>query len=457
MAEYKPYQYQERAEKWITDHKRCALFLDMGLGKSVITLTAARFLLDICDIERVLVVAPKKVAESTWQAEGKKWEHLKGLRFSLIMGTPAQRTAALHADAEIYVMSRDNVVWLLEQTKGQPPFDMLVLDELTSFKNPGAKRFKALRKMLPFFRRVVGLTGTPAPNGLLDLWAQIYCLDQGERLGRYITRYRAEFFNCHRWNNVIIKTSPKKGAEEAIRKKIQDICLTMQAKDYLTLPPCMVHDVVVQMDEKTRKQYKAFERESVAEVADKGENVTILAANAAALMNKLSQWANGAIYDEQGQARHIHDFKATRLAEMVEEAKSPCLVFYQYKHDIPPIIEQLKGYRVAVYKDAEDLQRWNAGELDVLLAHPASTAFGLNMQQGGHVAIWYGMTWNLELYQQANARLHRQGQTHTVMIYHLLTAGTVDERISEALRKKSKAQDTLIQGLKALKKEYKFT
>ena len=453
---YKPYDYQKTAMQWIIDKPHCGLFLDMGLGKTVSTLTAVQQLLDDCEISRVLVVAPKKVAETTWSTEAEKWDHLRDLKVVKVLGTEKQRCLALAKKADVYVTGRDNFVWLVGKYGGQLPFDALVIDELTSFKSAKSERFKAMRIALPSVKRVIGLTGTPAPNGLIDLWAQMYCIDQGERLGKSVSRYREAYFETHKWNNIVVRCDVKKGCDTIIRDKIADICLSMQAKDYLQLPDMITHTTTVDLSEKMMAAYTKFEKEKVLEFrAEHGnEPANVLANSAAGLMNKLSQFANGAIYDEDMQVHTIHDEKVDRLAEIVEAAQSSVLVFYQYKHDIPRIEAKLKGYRVRTYQDEKDLKDWNAGNIDVLLAHPASTAYGLNMQQGGHYIVWFGTGWNLEHYQQANARLHRQGQRYPVTVYRLLCRGTVDERAAAALDGKTGVQQSLLDSLNFLIRKY---
>ena len=453
---YKPYDYQKTAMQWIIDKPHCGLFLDMGLGKTVSTLTAVQQLLDDCEISSVLVVAPKKVAETTWSTEAEKWDHLRDLKVVKVLGTEKQRCMALAQKADIYVTGRDNFVWLVGKYGGQLPFDALVIDELTSFKSAKSERFKAMRIALPSVKRVIGLTGTPAPNGLIDLWAQMYCIDQGERLGKSVSRYREAYFETHKWNNIVVRCEVKKGCDTIIRDKIADICLSMQAKDYLQLPDMITHTTTVDLSEKMMAAYTKFEKEKVLEFrAEHGnEPANVLANSAAGLMNKLSQFANGAIYDEDMQVHTIHDEKVDRLAEIVEAAQSSVLVFYQYKHDIPRIEAKLKGYRVRTYQGEKDLKDWNAGNIDVLLAHPASTAYGLNMQQGGHYIVWFGTGWNLEHYQQANARLHRQGQRYPVTVYRLLCRGTVDERAAAALDGKTGVQQSLLDSLNFLIRKY---
>lgn len=454
---YEPYQYQRTATQWIIDKPHCGLFLDMGLGKTVSTLTAIQQLIDDCEISTALVVAPKKVAETTWSTEAEKWDHLASLRVAKVLGTERQRSAALESKADVYVTSRDLFVWLVTKYKGRLPFDVLVIDELTSFKSNRSQRFKAMRIALPSVKRVIGLTGTPAPNGLIDLWAQMYCIDQGERLGKSITRYRDTYFVQHKWNNIVVRCELRKGAEKIIRDKIADVCLSMQAKDYLDLPAMITHTVSVELSDKTLSGYQAFERDKVMQFAadHTDEPANVLANSAAGLLNKLSQYANGAVYDEERQVHEIHDEKIDRLVEIVEAANgSSVLVFYQYKHDVPRIAEKLKGYRVRTYEGEADLLAWNAGEIDVLLAHPASTAYGLNMQQGGHYIVWFGTGWNLEHYQQANARLHRQGQRYPVTVYKLICRGTVDERAAAAIESKKGVQQGLLDSLNHLIRQY---
>ena len=454
---YRPYEYQRTAMRWIKEHERCGLFLDMGLGKTVSTLTALQDLMDDCEVSRVLVVAPKKVAETTWTTEAQKWEHLKSLRVVKVLGTEKQRCLALQEKADVYVTGRDNFVWLVGKYGGMLPFDVLVIDELTSFKSSKSERFKAMRIAVPTVKRVIGLTGTPAPNGLIDLWAQMYCLDMGERLGKSVTKYREVYFETHKWNNIIVRSDVKKGCEAVIRNKISDICLSMQAKDYLTLPDLLTHRVDVSLSVVTMERYRKFEKEKVLEFREVhgNEPSNVLANSAAGLMNKLSQFANGAVYDDERNVHEVHHEKLDKLQEIVEAANgSSVLVFYQYKHDVPRIMKKLKGYKVVAYDGAEQLEQWNKGEIDVLLAHPASTAYGLNMQEGGHYIVWFGVGWNLEHYQQANARLHRQGQKHPVTVYKLICPGTVDERADAALESKSGVQQGLLDSLNYLLRKY---
>lgn len=454
---FKPYDYQKRAIQWVIENPRCSLFLDCGLGKSVITLTAIQQLMDDCEVSRTLVVAPKKVAETTWTTEAEKWDHLKGLRVAKVMGGEKQRNLALASKADIYVIGRDSFVWLVGKYGGFLPFDVLVIDELTSFKSSKSLRFKSMRMATPTVQRVIGLTGTPAPNGLIDLWAQMYCIDMGQRLGKSVTRYRETYFNTHKWNNITVRCDVKKGCEEIIRNKIADICLSMQAKDYLQLPDLMTHTEKVVLSKSVMESYNRFEREKVLEFEKdhEGEATNVLANSAAGLMNKLSQFANGAVYDDDRNVHTIHDEKLDKLAEIIEAAGSSVLVFYQYKHDVQRIMKKLKAYKVRAYTGESDLIDWNAGKIDVLLAHPASTAFGLNMQQGGHYIVWFGTGWNLELYQQANARLHRQGQQYPVQVYRLVCVGTVDERAEMALESKKGVQQSLLDSLNYLLRKHK--
>lgn len=450
---FKPYPYQRVAMDWIISKPYCGLFLDMGLGKTVCTLTAIQQLIDDCEGGRVLVVAPKKVAEATWSAEADKWDHLAALRVSTVLGTEKKRIKALESDADVYVTGRDNFVWLVGHYKGRLPFDTLVIDELTSFKSPKSQRFKALRAIRPSLNRVIGLTGTPAPNGLVDLWAQMYCIDMGERLGKSVSKYRQTYFEEYRWNNIVVRCTLKKGCDRIIHDKIADICLSMQAKDYLQLPGLITHKYYVELSAKVASGYRDFERDKVLEFKNdhQGEPTNVMANSVAGLMNKLSQYANGAVYDDEHNAIEVHDEKLDSLAEIVEAANgNSVLVFYQFQHDVPRITKRLKGLRVKKYEDAGDLKQWNDGNIDVLLAHPASTAFGLNMQQGGHYIVWYGTGWNLELYQQANARLHRQGQKYPVHVYQLLCRGTVDERACDALEGKKSVQQALLYSLNYL-------
>lgn len=451
--QFKPHDYQKRAIGRILGQNSIGLFLDMGLGKTVITMTAIEELMhDRFEVSRVLVIAPKRVAEDTWTREAAKWDHLKGLTISPVLGTAAQRTAALDADADLYVIGRDNVVWLVEllqkRRKGWP-FDMIVIDELSSFKNSQAKRFRALRRAIPFAHRVVGLTGTPSPNGLMDLWSEIYLLDQGERLGRTIGWYRDEYFRPGMRNGyTVYKWEPRKGAQKEIEKRISDICVSMSAADYLQLPERIDNVIPVRLTNEERKAYDEMERDQLLQL---GEDETVVALNAAAVMSKLLQIANGAVYAEGGAVMRIHDEKAQALEEIIDTTGEPVLVFYSFRHDLETIQRRIPEARML--EGPEDIAAWNRGEIRVLLAHPASVGYGLNLQEGGHVIVWYGLTWSLELYQQANARLHRQGQERPVIVHHLITEGTVDEQVMKALQSKDTSQAALLAALKERRRE----
>ena len=441
---FEAHEYQKRMIRKVVDMDHVGLFLDMGLGKTVITLTAVdELMFDRFEVSRVLVIAPKRVAEDTWSREYAKWDHLKELRVSVVTGTPAQRKKALAVDADIYVIGRDNVVWLTEAVPDWP-FDMVVIDELSSFKSNRAKRFKALRKVLPRSSRVVGLTGTPSPNSLMDLWAELYLLDRGERLGKTIGCYREEYFRPGKTDgHVIYSWEPRKGAREKIEKLISDICISMSAEDYLTLPERIDIEVPVKLSDRDKALYDQMEREQVLTM--EGEK-SVVALNAAAVMNKLLQMANGAVYAEDKEVIRIHDAKLEALEEIIDTAGEPVLVFYSFKHDKAAIEDRVKGVREI--SGPKDIVDWNAGKIPVLLAHPASVGYGLNLQDGGHVIVWYGLTWSLEQYQQANARLYRQGQSKPVIIHHLISEGTVDEQVMGALKHKDTSQAALLAALK---------
>ena len=440
---YKPYDYQTFATDFVLEHPACGLILDMGLGKSVITLTALwSLLLDSFDVGKVLVVAPKRVAENTWPAELKKWEHLDGLTWSLVLGSEKDRRAALQRRAKIYIINRENVTWLVDNYRWD--FDTLVIDELSSFKSSKAQRFRALKRVRPRISRVIGLTGTPQPNGLLDLWPQMYLLDMGQRLGRFVGGYRERFFLPDKRNReVIYSYKPKEGAEEKIYELISDICISMRAADNLDMPELVASRVEVQMNAKERKLYEGFERDMVLHLKD-GD---LDAVNAAALSGKLVQMANGAVYGENRKVHHIHDRKLDALEDIIEAANGkPLLVAYWYKHDLERIRQRFEVRTIDTPKDIAD---WNEGKIPVALIHPASAGHGLNLQDGGSTIVWFGLTWSLELYQQLNARLWRQGQKHTVVIQHIVAAGTHDEDIMNALEKKDMSQTALIAAVKA--------
>lgn len=439
-----PHPYQDYAIRRIVNEANIGLFLDMGLGKTVITLTAIdRLIHDWGIVRRVLIIAPKKVAEATWQAEAAKWDHLRGLTIATALGTADERRRAVEAGAEITIINRENVVWLVEEYGARWPFDMVVVDESSSFKSPSAKRFKALRRMLPKIRSVVILTGTPAPNGIMDLWSQIYLLDRGERLGKYVTHYRTRYFDHNPWRHEYI---PKPGAFEAVQKRISDICVSMKAEDWIQLPEMIVQDVPVVLEGAGLKAYREMEKTMVMDV--EGEEIS--ATTAAALTGKLLQLCGGAVYDEAGQAHRVHDAKLEALGELIEGLNGEhALLFYGFRHELPGIRAKLCGVRWRELNSAEDAEAWNRGDVDVLLAHPASCAYGLNLQSGGRHVIWYTLTWSLELYQQANARLYRQGQERPVIVHRLLVQGGVDEDVAKALGGKDETQAALVEALKA--------
>lgn len=441
---YIPHDYQTRAKDFILEHPKAGMLLEMGLGKTVITLTAIDVLInELFEVDRVLVIAPKRVAEDTWTREHAKWDHLRHLRVSKVLGSPEQRRRALAVDADIYVIGRDNVVWLVEQCRQSWPFDMVVIDELSSFKNPQAKRFRALKKVIPKASRVVGLTGTPSANGLMDLWAEIYLLDRGERLGHTLGAYREKYFRPGARNGyVVFKWEPLRGSREKIEAAISDICISMSADDYLTLPKRIDNLIPVKLSPQEMKQYKTMEAEQLLHIDDED----VVALNAAAVMTKLLQIANGSVYSHEGNVVRLHDAKLEALLEIIDTTDSPVLIFYSYKHDLAAIKAAIPGARTL--DGPEDIAEWNAGRVQVLLAHPASVGYGLNLQEGGHVIVWYGLTWSLELYQQANARLYRQGQDKPVIIHHLIAEGTVDEQVMRALQEKDMSQTALMAALK---------
>ena len=449
---YKPYPYQAAAEKWILEHKKCGLFLEMGLGKTVVTLTAIKRLIEDFAVIRVLVVAPLRVAATVWAEEAWKWDHLHGLRFSKVLGSREEREAALQQDADVYVINRENVSWLVEhQAKTKRwPFDMIVLDELSSFKSPKAERFKALRRTLPAVRRVVGLTGTPAPNGLIDLWSQIYLLDKGERLGRTIGAYRQQYFVPGHTNGMVVYNwVPRNGAPAEIYGKVGDICMSMTAEDYLQMPDRIDITVPVALPESARKAYETMERDLVLPMQDKA----ITAQNAAVLAGKLLQLSNGAIYTEDREYIEVHSAKLDALEDLIEAANGePVLVYYAFQHDKDRIMKRFPKAKNLF--SSRDVDAWNRGEIEILLAHPSSAGHGLNLQQGGHIMVWYGLTWSLEQYQQANARLYRQGQQKPVTIYHMVTTGTVDEDVLKVLTGKAARQDALIDAIKGRIEKY---
>lgn len=447
---FNPYPYQKKSIDWILEHDRCGLLLDMGLGKTVCTLTAIEDLIyNRFEISKVLIIAPIRVALSTWSSEIEKWDNIAHLRYSIAVGTPAQRMKALEQDADIYIINRENVVWLIENHHWN--FDMCVIDELSSFKNNQSKRFKSLRKRIARCSRVVGLTGTPAPNSLMDLWPQLYLLDQGQRLGRTISQYRNRYFKPGRSNGyVVYDYTPLPEAEKEIYDRISDICISMKKEDYLEMPEKVFNTVDIELDKKSLKYYKQLERNAIIEL---GDDDAVLASNAASACNKLQQIANGAVYTEDRSAIRIHNAKLEALEELIESANGqPVIVFYQFKHDQERIKERFETREL---KSDQDVKDWNDKKIPILLAHPASIGHGLNLQHGGHIIIWFGLTWSLELYLQANDRLYRQGQEKAVMIYHIVAKDTVDERIVKALSNKEKGQDALMDYVKAKIEEYK--
>ena len=450
---FEPHNYQRVAIDRLVASPRLALFQDMGLGKTVEVLTAIQELRMRWRVSRVLVVAPKKVAEATWTAEAERWDHLSGMRISRVLGTLKQRLLALNTPADLYVINRENIPWLVDYYRNEWPFDGVVLDESSSFKNSQSKRFKAMKKVLDRIKWLVLLTGTPAPNGLEDLWAQIYLLDQGERLGRTITSFRDAFFTQDRsYPGQQYRTySPQPDADKRIEAAIADICVSMKAEDYLELPEYVENVVPVELDATARKAYKRLEREMLLEV----DGATITAGTAAVLNGKLLQLCSGAVYDTEGNATVIHECKVEAFLEVVEQLGGQhVLVFYWFQHErdrlVSALAEKFPGLRVRVYGGDQDAEAWNTGEVDVLLAHPASCGYGLNLQRGGHHMIWFGLpNWALEVYQQACKRLHRQGQKFPVVSHLLVVKGGMDEAVVDALREKGDAQEALMQALKA--------
>ena len=454
MTERDLHNYQRACVDHIIEHPYCGVFLDMGLGKTVSTLTAINELMnDYCEIGSVLVIAPKRVAESVWQEEAVKWDHLKHLTFSKIAGTAQKREIAARKKANIHIVSRDNVAWLCALFGGKLPYEMVVVDELSSFKSHKAMRFTALKAARPYFKRFVGLTGTPAPNGLIDLWPQIYLMDRGERLEKTITRYRELYFRPGQTNGrVVYSYQLLNDSEQKIRDKIKDICVSMKAEDYLQLPERTDNYIKLRMPDSLKAQYDSFERDKVLELMNglEDETAQVSVVNAAALSNKLLQFANGAVYDENRDVHPVHDIKLEALKEIVEDANGQSvLVAWTYQFDRDRIKEALKAYKPRELKNNKDIDEWNAGKIQVLLAHPASAGHGLNLQAGGHIVVWFGQTWSLELYQQFNARLYRQGQTSGVVIHHLVLQGSHDEDVIRALKSKNTKQNALMESIKA--------
>ena len=450
---FKPHAYQQHCIDQIIQVKKIGLFLDMGLGKTITTLTAIKELKYYrFQVRKVLVIAPKKVAEGTWTREKDKWEHTKMLRVSPVLGSQTKRVRALNTPADIYIINRENVVWLVDYYKNDWPFDMVVVDESSSFKSHKAKRFKALASMGNHIDRMVELTGTPSPNGLDDLWAQIFLLDGGERLGKRYTQFRERYFQPDKRgaDGMVYSYEAKPGTDQAILNRISDICISMKAEDYLQLPDITYHEVPVVLDPKALKAYQELEREMVLQIPEDEEEISVT--SAAALSNKLLQLANGALYDDDRQVHEIHNCKIEAFLELIESLQGkPALVFYNYQHDRERILKALKGskLRIRELKTPQDEDDWNNREIDILLTHPASSAYGLNLQQGGNHVIWFGLTWNYELYTQANKRLHRQGQQEKVIIHHLVCRGTRDEDVMYALEQKDNVQNWVMESLKA--------
>lgn len=451
MKTFTPYPHQEAGVEWILSHPACGLIWGMGTGKTVTTLTAIdRILHDYLESGPVLVIAPKRVALDTWTTESAEWEHLSHLRISVVIGTAKQRKDALRTiygddPADIYVINRENVVWLVEFFGQYWPFPIVVVDELSSFKSAQSKRWKALRRVRGRIRRIIGLTGTPRPNGLEDLWPEMYLLDLGQRLGKTLGGFRNQYLLPDRTNGYVVYSyRPKEGAEAEVYDKISDICMSIKKEDVLSLPGQIYTDVAVTPSAPLLKKYKQFERDKVLECLDADGEV--VAGSAAALTNKLLQFANGAIYDMDGDVHELHDLKLEALEELVEQAGGdPVLILYAYKHDEARIASRIQCRKLDT---AQDIKDWNAGEIPVAIAHPASIGHGLNLQYGGHILIWFGLTWSLELYQQANERLNRPGQTEVCRIFHIVLKGTHDERVLNALARKEKGQTAAIEALR---------
>lgn len=450
MEDFIPHNYQQYCIDRVCSDPAIGLFLDMGLGKTAITLSAIKRLkYEMWCVRKVLIIAPKKVAESVWCKEAAKWKQLSDLRFSFVLGTAKQRLRALEATADIYMMNRENTQWLVNLYGHNWPFDMVVLDESSSFKNHQAKRFKALKLERSRINRIVELTGTPNPRSLMDLWAQLYLLDSGKRLGRTITAYRDAWFVPGRRNRTtIFDYDPKPGAFDDIQNRISDICISMKTEDYVELPPLIYDDIPVALDVAAQKAYNRLERDTLLQVDDE---TVITAGTAAALRGKLLQLCNGAVYDEEGNVIPVHDCKIEALIETVEQLNGQhAIICYNFKHDRARLVEALKAtrLRVEVYEGVEQEEAWNAGQIDLLLVQPASCGYGLNLQEGGHHIIWFGLNDSLELYQQTNKRLHRQGQPYPVIIHHLLVQGGTDEDVIKALNNKADVQNTLLEALK---------
>ena len=452
--QYVPKAHQQLALEFLRSHNRAALFLDMGLGKTVVTLTRIQELLDDYAVNRVLVIAPKRVAEDTWSREVQKWDHTQGLIVSKVLGSAEQRRAALATPAQIYVINRENVQWLVSELGSSWPFEMVVIDELSSFKSAQAKRWRSLKRVIKLSKYVIGLTGTPAPNGYIDLWPQMFLVDNGHALGTTITGYRQSYFapGAHR-GHVVYEWKLRIGAKDAIDNRLRESCLSMSKEDWLSLPPITYNQVTVRMDRAERKVYEQLMQDRVlpllrGKLSDlKDMDSAVVGATAATLAGKLLQMANGAVYDENGDVFLVHNRKLDALAELEEVAQGqPLLVFYSFKHDLARIQERFPHARKL--ETAKDIEDWNNGKIPMLLCHPASAGHGLNLQSGGNIIVWYSMPWSLELYAQANARLHRQGQEHPVIVHHLICEDTIDERVLSVLQRKNSTQRELLNALK---------
>lgn len=446
-----PRPYQRYAYNQIVEKPATALMLDMGMGKTVITLTAINDLLyDYFDVAKVLVIAPLRVAETTWTDECQQWNHLAGITISPVIGTLSERVRALKTKADVYTINRENVVWLVDYYGKDWPFDMVVIDESSSFKNHQSKRFKALKRVRPIIKRLVELTGTPAPNGLMDLWSQLYLLDRGKRLGKTIGQYRRQFFKPGAGSgHIVYEWNLQKGAEQEIFNRISDICVSMKSSDYIALPEVMYNIIPVKLSTPVQREYKRLAKDLILKVNDD----EIVANTAAALSGKLLQMSSGAVYDDAGHVIKIHNAKLEALEDIVSANEHRgILVFYWFKHDLDRLKEKFP--EAVQLKTAANIKAWNSGEISIMLVHPASAGHGLNLQYGGSIIVWFSLSWSLELYQQANKRLHRSGQTHTVVIHHLVAQGTIDEDVMKALQGKKVTQETMITAIKARIKEY---
>ena len=456
---YVPRQHQKIAAEFLQKHKRAGLFLDMGLGKTVVSLTHVKELLDDFAVNKVLVIAPLRVAQDTWSRESEKWDHLRELRVSRVLGTAAQRKAALSADADVYVINRENVQWLVEELGKNWDFDMVIIDELSSFKSSGSKRWRCLKRVIKLSDYVIGLTGTPAPNGYIDLWPETYLLDSGARLGRTLGEYRTRYFSpgAHK-GHIVYEWRLKPGAKESIDRQLSDLCLSMSKADWLTLPPVINNTVVVRMDEQERKLYDHLRVDQVLPLLAGGLSTmrdfdsAVVGTTAATLSNKLLQLANGAAYDDHGTVYRVHDRKLDALEDIRAESHGqPLLVFYSYQHDRDRILERFPD--AVVMGGSETISSWNRGEIPLLLCHPASAGHGLNLQSGGHIIVWFGLPWSLELYQQGIGRLDRMGQGESVIVHHIVCENTLDEKVMTALVGKNATQRGLLDALKGYLQE----